>query len=276
MAYLLAGWNTARVPMGFADLDDNIAGAAFPTGAFVLASAKYAHVDLSSVMGSGLYDDFATALAAIMNSTHTGPGSVFTVAWSSSTLSYTIGSSSDVYLDFRSTPGRNLAAALGFNYLHDDATGGSAGDPYNVLIATTVAVSNVVPYYALALDRDGVSAFRRPYEVSGQTKRQVSVNGSAYSVGPLTREERFDASIRFQSLETVWTSEADDSVAPWTYEALVKHVRCHEPVLLHTPTLDLIGKRIDGEWSNTEHRPEFGDYHGNWQIDMKMQHLGEL
>src|SRR5690606_38801122 len=133
-----------------------------------------------------------------------------------------------VYFGALGDAGKRLAAVLGFDYTHPGASGGSASDPYNITLSIgATAPGNAAPYYALALDRDGPSEFSRPFETSGQTKRQVSSNGTAYSIGPRTRERRIKMSLKFQSLASTFADEADPS-APWAYEHLVMHARYHE------------------------------------------------
>jgi hypothetical protein len=277
-AYLLTGWDTSRVGAMSLYADDGT-----DDGTVTLTTGTYCHRDLSSVMGTGEYTDLVTELNARLDAVLTGSG-FDTVSWSSSTLKYTLTSSPNVSLDFRSATlgsdaGQRLAAALGYNYNHGDATGGSAGDPYDILLSGAASyVSNVVPAYALALSRDGVTDYSRPFEPPGQTMRQVSRNANAYSIGPSTYEKRWTAKWRFQTLATVFAAEADDTAAPWTYEDLLEHARCWEPALLSYTGASAaqVFKFVEAEFSDKARSPVWNNYHGKWDLKVSAQHLGEI
>lgn len=279
-AYLLTGWDTARLgsmKVAYSDPDVVAEVAAVPAG-------TYAHRDLSGATGSGQYTDVATVLGAALNAL--GAAGTMTVAFDASSLAYVVSNDSDGFtLDFRSSTlgdssGKRLAAALGFDYQHPYATGGSAADPYNIALALTPPqagsyTSNVTPYYALALSKAGPAKYTRPYEVSGQTKRQTSVNGNAYSIGPTTYEKRVKFQLLFQTLASTFASEASATV-PWTYEALVQHARCWEPILLSYTAEDVVYKLVRGEFDEESRQSVWQDYHGRWNLAVEGQYLGVL
>ncbi|MGE0400845.1 MAG: hypothetical protein AB7T06_29310 [Kofleriaceae bacterium] len=272
MAYLMTGFNLARVgSMSFNEVDD---GTDSGTPVLVASSGRYAHRDLSSVMGSGLYTSFASAVQSALNAVLTTHGC--TVTFSASTLRYTLTfAGGPTLVDFSSTAGFRLAAALGFTYAHADASGGSSSDPWNfALSGASSYVGNALPWYLFELGRDGVSVYSRAYESRGQTKRVMSSSSNAYSRGPTAREKRVDWTVRFENLETVFADE--DAASEWAYEDLITHARAHEPILLHTSTLDVVAKNMEGDFHDGARKPVWNDFHGKWDLPFLGQYLGAL
>jgi hypothetical protein len=282
VAYLLAGFDTARIgslALHYDDGDD--------TGVVTLAAGTYAHRNLSSVMGAGNYTDLRTAVydALTAFAINNGPPLVF-FDIATQRYRFQLQDATEV-IDFRratigSAAGNRLAAALGFNYQNASAAGGSASDPYDIVLNHDPApvggssyVSNVTPTYYLALARDGVSGYTRPYETSGQTKRGVSSKGNAYSIEPHTYEKRAKFRIRFMELASVFADDAALS-APWTYEHLVQHARAREPLLLSYPAEDLVYKLVNADFDQDARSPVWNDYHGKWDLSVEAQVLGRL
>ena len=154
-----------------------------------LTSGTLCHTDISSVMGSGEFTGLASALQTEID---TVVGSL--VAYTGSTMSYRILTTGTPSFDFRdaatpngvgsgSSAGRMLAAALGFNYEHPDATGGSASDPYNILLSgASEYSSNVRPYFVINPAIPGRSNMSDEYEEEGGVSEAVADDGTAYHV----------------------------------------------------------------------------------------------
>lgn len=277
MAYLLTGWDIARTGAMKVSISDGT-----DSGTLSL-SGTLAHDDLSSVMGAGEYTDLVTDFDAAADAILTTNG-LDTISWSSTTGLYTITSSPNLTLDFTSatlgdSSGKRLAEAMGFNYNHTSATGGSASDPYNVsLSGASSYVSNVTPAYYLALARDGVSDYERPSVVKGQIERVTSSSGNGYAVGPATFEKRIKFRVRFQTLAATHASEQDDTAAPWTYEDLCEHAGAWEPVVLsHSgETNDAVFLLVEPEFDSGKVKPVWSNYHGKWDLEIAGQYLGRL
>lgn len=267
-AYLVAGFDTRRLVGG---MDLMWVG---PGTGHVALAGTHAHRDLSPVMGSGNYRALVDAINAQLGS------APLSLSFDSTTKRYTFVFSdplSVVFNDLTTPGGRNLAAALGFDYRHPRASGGSASDPYAITLSGPAGSyeGNVAPYYLLELARPGPSDYSRPYEVSGQTKRGISNRGRAYSIGPRTREERIKFTLKFNTLASTFAREADPD-APWTYEHLVKHTRCREPILLSYPAEELVYKNTQGEFDESSRQSVWKDYHGRWDLAVEGQFLGYL
>ena len=254
MAYLLTGFDFARI--GTHTLAGSDDGGAFSVS---YTSGTYAHRDCSSVTGASTYTAFATTLKTNLDAQSAGAGT-YTVTWA--TTGYTIAySSGNFSLTFTgSTAATNAGALLGFSA---NQTG-----------AATYS-STRTPYYYLALSRSSVAKFSRPFERSGQTVRQTSVNGNAYSVRPATRVKEVAFDIRYQALATVFLAEATAAV-PWTYEALLAHVGAWEPARLVTDDDDIVYKYLEPDFSDEAREPEWNDYHARWRLHVLGQYLGAI
>jgi hypothetical protein len=261
-AYLLTGYDIARIGALAAIVDDD-----GPAAEFRMTAGQYAHRDLSSITAISTYTAFGTALASALNTASTGAGT-YSVSWSATTGKFTITYSGGAFTLTFSTvttaaEGTRMRQLLGFS-------GDTGGNPS--------AVSDVIPYYYLALTKAGPARYGLPFEVAGQTRRQVSVDGNAFSVRPRTREKRVKFDLMFQSFATVFEDEASASV-PWTYEALLGHVGAWEPILLSyaSPERTAVYKMVDPEFSEDARRSAFGDYHGGgWHLAVEGQYLGAL
>lgn len=255
--YLLAGWDFGLIgttEMRFSD----------DGGSFTITynSGTYAHRDLSAAMGGGNYLAWITKLIADMNATSSGAG-VYTGSWSATTGLYTIAySAGNFTMTFDVLTSRiRMGQILGF------AANQSGASSY---------VSTRTPYYFLALARDGMASYTRPFEVAGQTQRVVSINANAYSIGPTTYEKRIKGKLRFNTLAKVHADQASASV-PWTYEHLLQHARAHEPVLISTTsTGDLVVKMIDAEFSEEARTPVWQDYHALWDLQIHAQRIRSI
>jgi hypothetical protein len=260
MAYLLAGWDFARFESSD-QFNITVTPSAGAPQAITETSGTYAHRDLQAVTGSGYYDDFATRLKSKLDAL--APSRVYTVTWAAAT-GYTM------------SVGGGATFAIAFNNTRSSQLLGFSGN----LSAAASHASDRTPYYYLALARDGLSKYSRPFERAEQTKRVISSSGNAYSIGPATRERGLKGTLRFQTLATVFADEAASSV-PWTYEHLVQHARCWEPLLLSlgpssSPTEDLVVKLIRGEFDDEARNPVWNDYHGKWDLPLDLQYLGAL
>lgn len=273
MAYLLAGFDLERLgTMAVAVDDGNESGTA------TISEGTFAHRALTSATVTG-YLAFPSAVGDALDAILTTSGSV--VSFTAATLSYSIALDTPNSLDFTevtlgSTAGHRLAAALGYTYQHAQASGGSSSAPYDITLSGAASyTSNVTPYYALALAKAGPSDYSRDYETSGQTRRQVSANGTAYSIGPRTYERRTKFGLRFNTLAGVFADEASTS-APWTYEHLVKHARAHQPILLSYSAEDLVYKLVKAEFDEDARKAVWKDFHGLWDLSVEGQVLGRL
>lgn len=281
MAYLLAGFDIVRLGSMQVAVNDGT-----DSGTATVPQGKYCHRDitaLSAKLGSGNYDDFATAVDGAIDAVLTTHSSGVSVALA--TGAYTLGTyNANTTLDFTSatltdSSGKRLAAALGFNYNHSDATGGSATDPYNIsLSGATSYVSNVTPKYYLALARDGITHTDGwpPYQVAGQTHHVTTTLGNGYGKGPSTKTEFCEIKLGFQTKASVFAQNADDTAAPWTYEDLVTHAGTWEPIVVSTTALEFVLKDRVGDFGKDQRRSVFDAFHAKWHIDLAGHFIGYL
>ena len=283
MAHLMTGIDLSRTGGLAVYLDDGADAGLMETSA---AGGTYCHTDISSVVSG--YTALDAALLAGFQGVLTTNAANLSVDFDSSTF-YTVAISGgpNLSLDFRddATPngvgsgsdaGKRLAAALGFDYTHSAATGGSASNPYDIkLSGQPEYISNVAPYYYLALARDGVSRYSRDFEVGGQIKRGMTASGTPYGIGPRTFEKRTRFGLRFQSLASVFPDQAAAS-ARWTFWDLLEHARVWEPVLLSYTSEDLVINLVDAEFTENARRPVWPNYHEKWDLEVLGQVRGLL
>lgn len=268
MAYLATGFDLSRVGSMSVALDD-----ATDSGTATIATARYCHRDLtalSSILGSGNFADLATQLSTQIAATlPTNSGSA-AVALASGAYTLTFGATCS--LDFTSAAGQRLAAALGFTA--DHANG--AGTGYSVTLSgATSYVSNVTPYYYLALARDGMTAWSRPYDVAGQTKHVSTTKANGYGIGPTTKTKHIDLRLAFQSLASVFPNEAL-AAAPWTFQDLVDHVGAWEPILFSSSADEFVFKDREGDFTQERRQPVWGNYHAAWHVEVPGHFVGFL
>ena len=278
MAYVAPGFDIARTGAMTVVVDD-----ATDSGTATLAVAKYCHRDitaLSAKLGAGNYDDFPTAVQAALDAVLTTHGSTVSIDLATGFYTLVINADGAPGFDFSGDASqKRLAAALGFNYQHDDATGGSASDPYAInLSGQTTYVSNVKPFYYLSLARDGIThtAGWPPYEVAGQTKGIITTLANGYGIKPATKIELAEIRLGYQPKASVFTRDADDTDAPWTYDQLVEHVGRHEPIVLSTTALEFVYKDLIGDFSREQRESVFNALQTFWHIDVAMQFVGYL
>ena len=255
-AYLLAGFDIERIGTHTLAFSDDGG-----SHSFSLVDGTYALRDLSSVMGAGLYTAIAAKIQAEMNAASDGAGA-YTVTWSSTTYAFTIAYSGG---NFGMTlTGTDAAARMG--RLLGFSANASGAASYT---------STRTPYYVLALAKEGPADYSRDYEVSGQTKRQASAGARAFSIGPRRYERRTKFDLQFNTLASTFADKATAS-APWTYEHLVQHARCHEPIVLAYSAESLVYKLVKGEFDEDARKSVWGDYHGRWHLGVEGQVLGRL
>lgn len=207
---LESGWNVAKLGTFTLSVTGNLG-----TSSVSIATGTYCHTDLSPVLGSGNYDDFAGALQAAL----TASGATtfaFTVTWSSATLTYTIACTNAFTLTFPNTSaGNRMADVLGFAR---NTTTGSA----------TSTSSTRRPYYVIDGIMGARSNWTRPYESDDVSSQAESEDGSTFttarSVAPLYE----DWTVPFEERAAVYEAHATSAV-PWTWEHFFKHSRGIEP-----------------------------------------------
>ncbi len=272
---LFAGWNTDRVGTMTCLLTTSIVTNATVT----IPAGKYSHVDMSSVMGTGLYDDLATALQTALFAA--SPLEDFSVTFSASTRLYTItNAGAPMTLIMTSAAGQRLAKALGLTA--SNSLGSGSGYACTITSTTQDIVSNVLPYYIVPLQRDSPMRYTRPYHPDGNVGRALTVNGNSYSVTPLTHATLIDMTLQFLPVANVF---ADDAAAaqPWTIEHWFAHCGGTEPTLVSYADLGssrpVIKLRENEIWTRDRRENVFvrGDYQGVWHVPLKgVQRLGRM
>lgn len=269
MAYLVTGFDLNRLGAMSVAVNDGT-----DSGTATVTVARYCHRDLTSlsaVLGSGNYAVFSTAVDTAIDAVLTTHGGGCSV--NLATGAYTLGTyNAATTLDFTSAAGQRLAAALGFTAAHANG----AGSGYSVTLSgATSYTSNVTPYYYLALARDGLTAWSRPYDVQGQTKHVTTTLANGYGIAPTTKTQFVDFKLKFQTLAGTFPNEAA-STAPWTFQDLMDHVNTWEPVAVSTTGTEFVYKDREGDLTQDRREPQWNDYHAYWTVNVAGQFVGWL
>jgi hypothetical protein len=209
--YHETGWNFVRI--GPFSLQFTDAGG---SSTITFSTGRYAHSDLSSVMGTGEYTDFATALAAALNADTTLSGT-FTVTWNAVTGAYTVARTAGTF---------SIA----------NPSGTVAGQ---ILGRTTAAVavasftSDVRAHYSIETEHGAKSQVSGDYEPDAIVEGGHTTSGGHFAISTLDDPITFhDFMLMLEPRARVFTQHADPG-EPWTYEAFFKHARGTEPFSLY-------------------------------------------
>lgn len=202
--------------------------------ATVTTDTVYAHTSLTSVLGSGVGGDLATALETLTDAILTTNGS--TISYSAANRAYTLAFGASCTVDFRSATlgddsGVNLAKWLGFTASHTDGAG-SGYDCY--LSGQTSYTSNVRPYGIIIPTIQGRSDVSDEYEPDGIAMDNEADDGSAYGVSKDTSSIWLDwtQTAETNSPPSGFASDgmavfqtAETSAVPWSYQRAFGHAR---------------------------------------------------
>lgn len=205
-----SGWNVATLGTMTLSVTGNLG-----TASVSITTGTYCHTDLSSVLGSGLYDDFAGALKAALDASATS-STAYVVTWNTSTLVYTIATVAGCSLTFpNSEAGNRMADALGFTRNSTTST-------------LTTQTSTRRPYYVIDGAMGARSSWSRLYEGDDIVSQAEAEDGSTYSVARTTAPKYEDWTVQFEELEAVYSAKAVTAV-PWTWQHFFEHSRGIEP-----------------------------------------------
>lgn len=239
------------------------------------ATGTYAHTDLQSVMGTGSYDDFATALKNALDTASSGAG-VYSVTWSGTT-GYTVAySNGNFSLTFTTTSvaaqGTYMRKILGMS-------GNRSG-------AATYS-SQVRPYYVLYPVVSGRSEVSDDYEPDDLVQEAVSDSGTAYDISVLTAPKHIDwMQVGDQDVpSTAYTAfgggtalhkRISPTATPWTYEHAFEHHRTgFDPILVVDGSESLVCKMRGNKASFHPKRMGAADY-DLWSLGFGVRLLGRL
>lgn len=211
-------------------------------GLVTISSGTYAHTAIDSATGSGTFTKFDPAIEAAFTALSIG----MNVIYSASTATYTLDLGAIGSLDFRdaatpngvgsgSSAGKMMAALLGYNYQHDDATGGSASDPYNIRLSGQQSyASNCRPYCVILPTIQGRSEMSDEYEPEGVSRESVADDGTSYHVSVDGASIWYDW-IQMAETDSPPATHSDDGMAvfkrnataevPWSYQHAWEHAR---------------------------------------------------
>jgi hypothetical protein len=252
-----SGWNIAIVGTHTLSVTGDIG-----TEVVSFTTGTYCHSDMSSVLGAGLYDDFAGDLEAALDASGAATGA-FTVTWDGATQTYTISNAGNCSLTFaNNTAGNNAADALGFNRN-----------------STTVSANNVVsvrtPYYVIDGAMGGRSGWTRPYEGDDIVSQVEAEDGSTYATARSVAPLYDDWTIPFETLAATFTSEATTAV-PWTWQHFFAHSRGIEPFAVFDDAGNSVHVLRGSRGARFKPSRASEDWDGRWNVDILTINRGDL
>ena len=213
------------------------------------ADTQWCHYNLSGVLGTGIYDDFAGALKGVLDeaSLQVGNTWTYTVTFNASAYTYTISAAEgNTALTFSGTPGSRMRNLLGFT-----ANQGSAASH----------TSDMRPYYVVIPQlgsRSKLTTYREPGNLIGGA---IASDGTHYSIHPQSLPKHYEWTHEFEQHEGdtiagagtgVFIQEHGDTLVPWTWEHFFQHVRASEPFGLLDSTTE-IGDELFVHYLRPEH-----------------------
>lgn len=261
MDYLAAGFDVGVVGTFTVTLDESgqsPADASITTG-------TYCPLDISSVMGSGNYTSWITAVAAALT-TASPAGNTYSGSWNATTRRYTISrasGSATFDLTFSGDAGRRAREALGFSA--DTSSGG------------TSHTSDQTPHYVIVPNQSGFEDPSRRHELGETVTGAVTYAGTDHAFERGVAAQGQDFKVAFESLEATFTPDPlPSNQVPWTWEQFVKSVRASRPFAIvegaTTTVLRLQPKRAT--FSQEFRTRRVDNFDGWWDINLRSYYLG--
>ena len=257
-----SGWNVAKLGTFTLSVTGDIG-----TQSVSITTGTYCHTDLTSVLGAGSYDDFATALAAALTASGAATGA-FTVTYTTAgtwgqTIGYEIENAAAFTLTFPNTAaGNRMADALGFT--RNTTTG-----------STTKQQSTRRPYYVIDGAMGGRSGWTRVYEGDDIVSQAEAEDGSTYAVARSAAPLYDDWTVPFETLAATFESEATTAV-PWTWEAFFAHSRGIEPFGVFDDAGNSVHVLRGTRGARFKPARASEDWDGRWSVDLLTINRGSL
>lgn len=251
---LYAGWDFGDVglfSMVFNDGSDRTAA---------IFSGRFCHVDIGSVMGTGIYDDIASRIKSVMDAA--GGGVTYAVTFDTSTLRFSIQRSVAAVWTITSATNTVARNVLGVNSfpVSSDANG--------------LLTTQITPYYVIAGALGAASETTDDYEPDGVAAGAVADDGVPYAVSRLTAPTLSDFTIMFETEAAVRARKASASV-PWTWEHFMKHVRGAQPFLVQDG-VDSTVHKLRPEIARHKPRRAEKEWNAYWHERLETYVLGRL
>ena len=251
-----AGWDFAQIGSGIFGFDDSGAGAVI-----TYATGTYCHIGINSVMGGTSYDDFATQLQTALNA-HAGLDGTWTVAFSTSTLKYSI------------TCDENATITASTNALACQILGIPIASLPISLTANVAYVSDYQVYYSLMGAqgcRSNDSGIYEPRDVAVDAEDDA---GSHYGIAITTAPQYLDFVVPMEAKAATYTRSAVTAV-PWTYEHFWKHCRVSEPFAV-VDDADSLVLYLRASGASFVPRRQVADWDGAWNLNFATRYKGHL
>lgn len=252
--YIEAGWDFSVIgqfSIQFTDAGGGPVNITFSTG-------RYAHRDLTSVMGASEYDDFAGALQAALNADATLSGT-YTVTFAPATGFYTVSIAAGTFTT--SNPSGTVAGRI---------LGRTAAAS-----AVSSFTSTVRAYYSISTTTGAKSQVKDDYEPAGLVVGGYTMGGGTYAVAPTGSIVFHDFTVPMETKAKTYTRSAV-AADPWTFQHLFQHARGEYPIFVDEGSSPRAVHRIRADAAHFDPRREVADYDGHWSIDFRTYLLGRI
>ena len=259
-------WDFATLGMGTISGTNAAVIAGTISGNLGFATGVYAHGDVVGSADGVTIGSFRTAMQTQIAG--------LTVAFSLSTLKYTLSAAGAFSVTWTSTAGTVMRDLLGFE---------------SNLSGFSSYTSTKRPKYLIVARLNGQSQVHETYEPGGRIAYAESDNGQAYSTHPVELPTYRDWVQPFETLsgptDAEWNASgsvggtairtADVGSATkvtWTWEAMIKHLRATLPFALVDRATSVKGEgqlfKLRGEGAHFDPTRITADYDGHWTIPM--------
>jgi hypothetical protein len=259
-------WDFATLGMGTISGTNAAVIAGTISGNLGFATGVYAHGDVVGSADGVTIGSFRTAMQTQIAG--------LTVAFSLSTLKYTLSAAGAFSVTWTSTAGTVMRDLLGFE---------------NNLSGFSSYTSTKRPKYLIVARLAGQSQVHETYEPGGRIAYAESDNGQAYSTHPVELPTYRDWVQPFETLngptDGEWNASGsvggaavrrDDvgsaTKVTWTWEDFIKHLRATLPFQLVDRSTSVKGEgqlyKLRGEGAHFDPTRITADYDGHWTIPM--------
>lgn len=207
-----SGWNIAKVGTHTLSVTSDLG-----TATVSITTGTYCHADLTSVLGTGNYDDFAQALKTALDLSGTS-SQPYSVNWNSGSfpLRYRLRNDANMAVTFPNTDaGNRMADTLGFT--RNTTLSSAAGH-----------TGTRMPYYVIDGAMGARSSWTRRYEGDDITSQAEAEDGSTFTTARSVAPKYDDWTVPFEPLEATFSAKALSTV-PWTWQHFFELSRGIEP-----------------------------------------------
>jgi hypothetical protein len=227
------------------------------TTTITFTAGRYAHRDLSAVMGTGEYTAFSSAFAAALNADATLSGT-FTVTWNEISGFYTVARTTGTF-----STGNPSGTVAGRILGRTSAAGAAAS-----------FTSQIRAHYSILTACGGISNVHDEYEPAGLVEGDETFGGGRSSVDEAIDLKYHDFTIPLESKAATFAYAASSDA--WTFQHLWEHARAIEPIYLDIDGSIQSVHALRPEGAHFDPRREVQDWDDAFNLEFRTYLLGRM